>query len=102
MKSGKFVDEHGVTFWYLNGILHREDGPAVADGFGQKAWYKHGQLHREEGPAIEWSDGRVSWALFDEYVSEEEFNLYRERKFLHQSLQLGLGESENNNKKIKI
>lgn len=30
---------------------------------GTKYWYKEGLLHREDGPAIEWSDGGKAWYL---------------------------------------
>ena len=43
--------------WYLNGKLHREDGPAVEFADGDKFWYLNGKLHREDGPAVEYADG---------------------------------------------
>jgi len=63
-----------VTFWKLNGNLHREDGPAVECADGTKFWYRNGKLHREDGPAIEWSDGDREWWLNGEVYTEEEFN----------------------------
>jgi hypothetical protein len=39
--------EDGTKVWYLNGKLHREDGPAVESTDGSKAWYLHGERHRE-------------------------------------------------------
>jgi hypothetical protein len=47
----------------LNGVLHREDGPAVECTNGYKEWYKHGIYHREGGPAIEYKNGSKSWCL---------------------------------------
>lgn len=35
-----------------DGLLHREDGPAVVCSDGLEAWYRHGLLHREDGPAV--------------------------------------------------
>ncbi len=32
----------GDTFYYSNGILHREDGPAIEFCDGSKKWYYHG------------------------------------------------------------
>jgi len=32
--------------WYLNGNLHREDGPAVESANGDKEWYLNGLLAR--------------------------------------------------------
>jgi hypothetical protein len=50
--------------WYLNGKLHREDGPAVIEHTsGTKWWYLKGKLHRKDGPAIEYMDGTKVWSL---------------------------------------
>lgn len=43
--------------WELNGVLHREDGPARSVRGWSHEWYRHGKLHREDGPAIESVDG---------------------------------------------
>jgi len=42
------VDNDGSKFWYLNGKLHREDGPAVERGNGYKEWYLDGVLFTEQ------------------------------------------------------
>ena len=39
---------------------------------GYKYWYLNGKLHREDGPAIEWANGDKSWYLNGEEVTEEE------------------------------
>ena len=57
------VNEDGSKFWYLNGKLHREDGPAIEWDSGDKDWYLNGKLHREDGPAREWNDGSKFWFL---------------------------------------
>ena len=49
--------------WYLNGLLHRINGPAVEWVNGDKAWYIHGKLHRIDGPAIERANGKKEWFL---------------------------------------
>jgi len=56
MKNGLVVND-GTKRWYLNGALHREDGPAV------EYWYVNGIYHRLGGPAIEYPDGGTSWYL---------------------------------------
>jgi len=33
------TDAHGNKYWYLNGKLHRTDGPAVERINGTKRWY---------------------------------------------------------------
>lgn len=67
------VDQYG-TYWKLNGLLHREDGPAIERSDGHKEWCQNGRYHREDGPACEWTDGSKSWYLNDVYHTEEEFN----------------------------
>ena len=63
----------GDKAWYLNGKLHREDGPAFEGASGSKEWYLNGKRHREDGPAIEWADGSKSWLLNDKLLTEAEF-----------------------------
>jgi hypothetical protein len=36
------VQDDGDKEWYLNGKLHREDGPAVEYSSGTKVWYLNG------------------------------------------------------------
>ena len=62
----------GTKEWWLNGKLHREDGPAVEGADGSKEWYLNGKRHREDGPAIEWDDGSKSWWLNGKRVTEKE------------------------------
>jgi len=51
----------GIYEWYKNGKLHRDDGPAIEYFDGYKAWYKNGMLYRDDGPAIESDDGYRVW-----------------------------------------
>ena len=62
----------GSKCWYLNDQLHREDGPAIEYADGVKYWYLNGKLHREDGPAIEYADGVKSWYLNGEPLTEQE------------------------------
>lgn len=55
------VYDDGTKFWYQNGKLHREDGPAAEYSDGTKKWFKDGKLHREDGPAIEYTNGTKMW-----------------------------------------
>ena len=57
----EYVD--GGKDWWLNGELHREDGPAVERTNGYKEWWLNGKLHRVDGPAIEWANGSKYWLL---------------------------------------
>jgi len=69
-----YVDSDGSRHWYKDGLLHREDGPAVEHSSGTKEWGINGQLHREDGPAIERLDGDKHWYLNNTEVTEEKFN----------------------------
>ena len=63
---------NGNKFWYLDGKLHREDGPAIEYADGIKKWFICGKHHREDGPAIERPNGNHEWYLNDIEYSEEE------------------------------
>jgi hypothetical protein len=67
------VSEDGSKSWYLNGKLHREDGPAIERSNGYKAWCLNGKHHREDGPAVELSNGYKEWYLNGKEYTEEEF-----------------------------
>jgi len=62
-KDGLTIDEYGTKHWYLNGKLHRTDGPAIEYTSGTKHWYLNGKLHRTDGPAIEYTDGHKRWYI---------------------------------------
>lgn len=51
----------GSRWWYANGQLHRQDGPALEYPDGSKIWYKNGKCHRLDGPAAEYADGGKEW-----------------------------------------
>ena len=61
------IYKNGNKCYYLNGNLHREDGPAVEYIDGQKEWYKNGKRHRQDGPAIEYAAGNKAWYLNDKF-----------------------------------
>jgi len=63
------VDPDGIERWYLNGRLHRTDGPAIVDPDGSQWWYENGKLHRTDGPAIIFPNGSGSWYLNGERQS---------------------------------
>ena len=74
---------NGTKYWYINGELHREEGPctmckdclkgnfelcskpgpAVIFPDGEEQWYLNGSLHREDGPAVVFSNGDKFWYL---------------------------------------
>ena len=64
----------GTKHWNKDGLLHREDGPAIEFADGTKSWLVNGKLHRKDGPAIEFADGTKYWYINDRQLTEEEFN----------------------------
>ena len=64
---------NGTKCWYKNGLLHREDGPAIECSSGSKFWFLNGKRHRENGPAIEYSDGKKYWFIEGKRLTETEF-----------------------------
>jgi len=57
MKYDIEIDKFRTKRYYLNNVLHRDDGPAIEYTNGHKEWYKNGVHHRDNGPAIEYSNG---------------------------------------------
>ncbi len=46
------TDSHGDKRWYLDGKLHREDGPAVEYSDGSKYWYLNGKRYEPSAHEI--------------------------------------------------
>lgn len=64
---------NGTKEWYVAGKLHRVNGPAVECLNGNKYWNINGYLHREDGPAIEWANGEVYWYLYGTSLTKEDW-----------------------------
>ena len=69
-----YIGADGTQDWYLNGQRHREDGPAYIKADGRQEWWLNGQRHREDGPAVIWPDGRQEWVLNGQEHTERDFN----------------------------
>ena len=68
------IDRYGNKYWWVDGKLHRLDGPAIDYTDGYKAWWVDGKLHRLNGPAIERANGNKEWHVDGVELTEEEFN----------------------------
>jgi hypothetical protein len=81
----------GTKRWHLNGLAHREDGPAIEHFNGAKNWMRHGLLHREDGPALESRFGN-EWYLNDRRYTEEDYwkELFNRGKITEKELFLKL------------
>jgi len=62
---------NGDKVWYLNGKIHREDGPAVECVDGHKEWRLNGDRHHVYGPAVEWANGNKEYWIYGELVPKE-------------------------------
>ena len=65
--------------WYKNGVLHREDGPAMELINEDKHWYINGERHREDGPAIEYGNGTKEWYINNKSYTKEEYDIEMNR-----------------------
>jgi len=54
---------NGDVQWWVNGKRHREDGPAEERIKGTKKWYRNNKLHNPNGPAIIESTGYKAWYI---------------------------------------
>lgn len=100
------ADKNSTIRYYLDGLLHREDGPAVVyldggkewslmgrrhridgpaleyPGVGILEWYVDGLLHNEDGPAVTYDNGFKSYYLNNIRISESEFIMWKLKNFL--------------------
>jgi hypothetical protein len=58
------------------------------DEFRTKRWFLNGVLHREDGPAIEWTSGTQYWYLNGRYVAASIPNNWHELVLLAQVEQI--------------
>ena len=71
-KSKVTVGLDGSKIWFVDGKVHRIDGPAIEYLDGSKSWYVDGKLHRIDGPAIEYANGKKEWFIFGEEYEDKE------------------------------
>ena len=74
--NGHYVDGDGNLVHVADGQYHNEDGPAIEYEDGTADWFVNGVLHRLDGPARVWLSHGPSreWCIhgisydFDDYV----------------------------------
>jgi len=74
--TGHIKYVNGYQAWYKNGLIHRDDGPAVIWADGTQFWYRYGECHREDGPAVVGTGSEPRWWLNGKHYSKD--NYYRE------------------------
>ena len=67
------IDEQGTRRYRLNGLLHRQWGPAVILENGTEIWYQRGERHRLGGPAVTMNTGEQYWFLSGCILLEREY-----------------------------
>jgi hypothetical protein len=65
------IDNYGDTYHYLNGKIHKKDGPAIICKDGTMKWLLYGKLHREKEPAVVWKKGTKSWLKNNKFHNEK-------------------------------
>ena len=68
-----------AKIWYRNGIVHRDDGPAIERADRTQEWYAEGIRHCENGPALISADGERHWFIHGKELTEPEFDEMRRR-----------------------
>jgi hypothetical protein len=82
IKNGWETQSDGTKCHYVNGKLHREDGPAIEYADGSVSYYFNGNPHRMDGPAKIHNSGHgveTYWVIHGELVpvnSQKEFEKY--------------------------
>lgn len=75
------IADDGEMRWEQDGVLHRENGPALIRPCGTREWRINGWLHREDGPAVEYSNGEQEWWVHGRELTQEQyFGLYEPKK----------------------
>ena len=64
-----FEFANGEKKWFVNGQLHRGNGPAIERPYGvngNRLWFVNGKHHRDGGlPSIEYDNGNNEWWVDD-------------------------------------
>ena len=66
------VKDKDVIAHYVNGELHRDNGPAVEWASGSKEWWFNGEYHRVDGPAMELANGRKEWLFHGKHYGSND------------------------------
>lgn len=74
--TGYHLDSSNNLSYFKDGLLHKEDGPALFTREGVKFYIK-GRLHNPNGPAVlHWTGLKFYFLHGQEYKSLEEVNRY--------------------------
>lgn len=73
------IEINGDLFYLNNnGLLDRNDGPAIEFANGDKYWFSNGRIHKDDGPAFISSTGvKEYWIRGKRALGEEIRNIKR-------------------------
>ena len=60
-KKGLLIITKNSKYYLVNGIYHRDEGPALISKDGGKIYFKHGKQHRLEGPAVVFTFNKLNY-----------------------------------------
>lgn len=81
--DGPAIISGRCRYWYFNGLYHRVDGPAVEYPNGSKYWWFNGEQHREDGPAVEKADGTKQWYYYGKKFHVKNIDEFKEKLELY-------------------
>ena len=68
-----YIGATGTREWWVNSKRHRTDGPAYENAHGDREWWLNGKVHRTDGPAVEAASGVREWWENGKKMTEYEF-----------------------------
>ena len=71
MSNNPVIGADGIQVWWVDGKLHRIDGPAIIHADGSQQWWVDGKKHRIDGPAYVDADGTQEWYVKDRNITNE-------------------------------
>lgn len=79
MKINMLIEKDQTIKYYVDGKLHRLDGPAVIRPNGNNSWWHEGKLHRLDGPALDWGRDGIGFFIHGRKVTETAMIDYAKR-----------------------
>ena len=67
--DGHHIRDDGEERWYKDGMLHRDNGPAIIWANGTEGWFQYDMHHREDGPAIVSTVNEHEYYIYDRLCS---------------------------------
>lgn len=69
--TGVTINESETITYYVNGTIHRDNGPARLFKDGRIIYFQNGFIHREDGPAEVYLDGSYAYSKNGNYHRDD-------------------------------